>query len=175
MFGVSDPTADGISANGPRYAVIKNGSVRGWNDGINLNSTYGLVDGVRSTNNSTGFRIGGGSEVSDCVATLNSEDGISVDFGVVRDCVVAENGYGIYVVNHSRVEDNRVHVDSFGISVAGSFNSIRNNDLTGSSSSDIQLAVSANSNAFIGNVYCDITVGGTNNIYTGNIDRTDAC
>lgn len=178
LFGGTSP-GDGISANGPRYVRVRNGSVRGWSTGINLIASYSTIEGVRATNNLLdGIRIGGGSEITNCIASLNGNDGIDASFVVVRDCVVAGNtDSGIRVLDYSLVEDNRAHGNGKGIVITGSFNTLRNNDASFSAGTngDIHIDVGANSNVLIGNVFCDIVVFGANTSTIGNVDRVDAC
>ncbi len=166
---------------GRRNIVIRNGAVRSWSFGIDAAPCSNCrVDGVQaSSNTNVGIRIGPQSEISDCNASLNGNDGIHVSYGTVRNCTVSENGFkGILVGNGSLVEGNRLHsnTNSAAISVSGSNATIRNNELSGNNGGgDIQIQPGVTGNVIMGNVYCLLFDLGTNTLFTGNVDRIGVC
>lgn len=177
LFGGATP-GDGISANGPRYAIVRNGSVRGWSNGINLVATYSRVERVQvSSNLFRGIAIGGGSEISDCIVSLNGTGGgiYSGSFVGVRNCTFAENaGTSISVGSGSLVEGNRVNFNpgAYSIELLGDNATARNNELSGNVG---DIAVYGTGNVIMGNVYCSLFDFGTNTVITGNVDRVNAC
>ncbi len=83
---------DGISNAGARNIVIQNGAVRSWTNGINLGGTYSRVERIHALSNTDdGIRIGAGSEVSDCVVSLNGGYGINANVVTIRNCTLSEN------------------------------------------------------------------------------------
>lgn len=178
LLGGATP-GDGIIASGGfRNITIRNGSVRGFVDGVDLSSaSMSRVDDVQSSSNSgAGFRIGLRSVLSDCNASLNSA-GIDVNYGMVRGCIVSENtSIGINVQQHTVVERNFItgNAGYTGIDM-GSNNTVRDNEFTANTGSDFDLRASGDSNVIIGNVYCNSVLAGTGNMFSGNTVRTVNC
>lgn len=177
--GAGNNPGDGVSNPGARNIVVRNGAVRNWATGINLGGSYSRVEHVRAISNTVfGITVGGGSEVTDCIASLNGSAGIIVDYATVRDCSAGENGStGILGQSHSLITGNHVisHPNSNGIAVLGSFNTISSNDVSGSGFNDIQIGSNTFSNVVRDNVYCDYGGLGANTYESGNINRPDAC
>jgi parallel beta-helix repeat protein len=174
--GAGMSPGDGIYNAGARNVVIKNGAVRGWSNGINLGGTYSRVEGVYATANlSDGIMVGGGSEVRDCVVSLNSGGGVyATGLARVLNCTFAENGgVSIEVGTSSLIEGNSVDNNNQGIYVTGANTTARDNELSGNSGTDITVSLNTSGNVIMNNVYCTITNNGANTVMSGNVDRTN--
>jgi hypothetical protein len=141
-FSITGPGAQagvsiGIYSSGYRDITVKNGSVRSFAYGINLNDSGGgsIVD-VQATYNQYGLRLGGFS-VSRCAATYNSVIGMLLTDSVVQQSTVIGNGTGI-VLGDSIALGNIVNRNQYGIS---EFRTTRN------------MTAFAGSNTLIGNTY----------------------
>jgi parallel beta-helix repeat protein len=154
--GVGMSPGDGISNPGARNIVIRNGAVRGWNDGIDLGGQYSRVERIQALSNlDDGIQVGAHSEISDCNASLNGSTGITASYATVRNCTVAENYDGIAVGDNSLVEGNRVNSNTqWGIDITGSRNMILDNQLSGNIFFDVTIEGGATYNVVTGNVYC---------------------
>ncbi len=62
-----------------------------------------------------------------------------------------------------------------GINVTGSYNTLRNNELSGNVSQDILVGNAGQGNVIMANVYCKLNPAGLNTVITGNVDRVDNC
>ncbi len=155
LLGGSSP-GDGISLSGGfRNIAIRNGSVRGWNDGVDVSIALqsSVHDVQASSNLNYGFRIGARSSLRDCNASLNAI-GIEVNFGVVRNCVVTENAIlGMAVLNFSLVEGNFVSFNGGKGTEIGDNNTLRGNEHSGNGGVN-DLNVVGAGNVVDGDVVC---------------------
>jgi hypothetical protein len=81
------------------------------------------------------------------------------------------------VNSYSLIENNRVNSHAAnGIRIAGGFNTIRDNDLSGSTNGfDLLFTNSTSGNVAVNNVFCDVEPSGTSVGGAGNIDRAEPC
>ena len=168
---------NGIDVGAFRNVVIRNGAVRGWQVGISAElAGNSRVDHMQvSSNNLDGIRLGPGSEINNCNASLNGGSGIVGHNIVVRMCTTTENAAGIDVGGTALVEDNRVSGNTgHGIGLYGDNDTVRNNELSGNAGTDI-FVISGSGHVLRDNVYCTIVNFATNTSITNNVDRTNAC
>ena len=136
-----------------------------------LVGTDSRVDGVQASSNVVGIVIGAHSEISDCNASLNFAYGITMQFSVVRNCTISENGVGIFATE-SLIEGNKVQQNTqVGIELNGSRNTLRNNELSLNTGFDIDIDGGSSSNAIIGNVNCSFGNNGTGTVFLNNLNR----
>lgn len=96
LIGVSG-SGNGINGSGVQTNIcVRNGTVRNWgSNGADLSVVAGVeVRGLRAIRNgSSGFGVGAGSLVLECIAVSNKFDGIVVNGGcVIRDSTARSNG-----------------------------------------------------------------------------------
>jgi parallel beta-helix repeat protein len=91
------PDTHGILAVGDLQNItIRNGIVRGWDNGIDITPASGcLVEGIQAEGNvSTGIRTGSNSVVTRCVARSNGGSGMIMgQRSTVSDCVATDNDF----------------------------------------------------------------------------------
>jgi len=169
---------DGIKIlDNRRNVEVRNGTLSGWNNGINSNGgCSGLrVIGVRANGNINGIILqGDGTQVKGCTASWGGPSagtrGIFINgCGLVCNCTVmgfgGANGRGIYSLSGGTISDNLVlnctGTGTYGIKTDGPA-AISHNSVTNCS-----YGIYAQSGSIIGNaVYCptgrttDLSVGG---------------
>ncbi len=165
-------TANGIAFTGLQSGIrISNGIVRDWDTGVRGGTVGSLavfsrVERVTAISNAhTGIALGFDSEVIDCNASQNtSGPGVFVQYGVVRNCHVTDNAYGIEALDQSLIEGNRVFNNTSGIrvglgtSVGGSV--VRSNTAIGNIGYDIFLNSGGDHVLDSNVVTCPANVGG---------------
>ena len=111
----------GIYMNGRTNVEIRNGTVRGFSDGIYEGTGYGhRVINVRGTNNDMSIVFNGNSHlVKDCTCSNNAISGIFVNSGAITGSVACNNGsYGIRLNGPGSVIGNIVNnntIDGFNL------------------------------------------------------------
>lgn len=135
-------TVRGINVPAARTNLcIRNGSVRGWNDGgVRADAAAGVLEKLQVANNtgSYGVAAGNGSIIRDCVATANGTGFYAPDRTQVSNCISTVNtGPGIFGTSYVNVFDCTVSRNGgVGIQLAGGNNnvarcSVTRNDLGG--------------------------------------------
>ena len=109
LIGAGDPNIAGITINYQANATVRNGTVRGWANGIVSNGgpIIKMIDVTSKNNARNGFVLYAGGEVLDSVAMGNGEVGIYV-FGsaIIRNSQAIQNTLsGIWVQQNGLVED----------------------------------------------------------------------
>jgi hypothetical protein len=107
-------TADGITHGGGirKNICIKNGTVRNWHNGLDLNGGgYDRVERVRIHGNTeNGIRSFVNCSITDCYVADNGFNGIllSANPSLIRDCVIRGNGLdGIQVFGNTVITGNQ--------------------------------------------------------------------
>ena len=109
LIGAGDPNTVGITINFQANATVRNGTVRGWANGIVSNGgpIVKMIDVTSMNNAHHGFALYGGGEVLNSVAMGNGEVGIYV-FGsaIIRNSQAIQNAWtGIWVQQNGLVEN----------------------------------------------------------------------
>ncbi len=115
-------------------------------DGFNFESGSIITHCVSRYNAGYGFNAGTEANVRDCIASYNGLDGISIDRGVVRDCLAEGNtNNGISTFINGLVVNNKCLNNKLaGITSGEGDNRIDGNDVTGNASGILLNAATGN-------------------------------
>lgn len=109
LIGAGAANTSGITIDNGANVSVRNGTVRGWANGIVSNGgpMIEMMDVTAKNNVHHGFALYGGGEVRDCVAIGNGEVGFYLyGYAVIRNSQAIENSWtGIWVQQDGLVED----------------------------------------------------------------------
>lgn len=176
--GISTPHPGIMSTTGASRVTIENGTVEGWQDGINLSNVDNVhVQNVTAWNNSgNGLWLGPASIASHVVVSLNGGNGIRIDGsaslegGIIEDSTVTKNGGGIDVVaNDVSVSHTVVSLSASNIvQIGGSGVTFTDNTVTGTGSGTC-ITVGGSTNTIARNIISGCVVAIQNNGFSNGI------
>jgi hypothetical protein len=104
-------TAGGIKIDNRENVEIRNGTVRGFADCIAGTGSKHRVINVRVTDsNNNGITLSGNNHlVKNCNVSNNDSTGISVEHGIIADCVASNNNSGISLWSGSVIDSTAMN------------------------------------------------------------------
>jgi hypothetical protein len=122
---------NGVLMHGRANVEVRNGTIRGFASGIMEDSSSGanhrIIAVTARTNANYGIYLKGQDHLVQKCHALDSETGIYVENGIIKENSVSSNNTGIYANASSIVRDNYAHSNvQFGIN-SGTYNLIDQN------------------------------------------------
>jgi parallel beta-helix repeat protein len=143
ITGGTNAQAGIVSGSGTSGITIRNGNVLGWNVGINLASTTGVV--IENVDASKcvqqGIFAGSRATIRNCTANENGDYGIyASNYSIVSGCNATRNGGGIMTAGNSNVFDCHASdsQDGCGLNI-GSASTVTQCTATNNTSSGIEV------------------------------------